>query len=116
MYVSSGQFYVFTGAVCYGVLAGTVFCALAPIKKLLKRKIYQTIIDVIFFLSFSLGYVIFAFSYNFPSLRLYMPLGALSGLLLYVKSFGIILAKSAEKVYNRIKAKWQKRKGVHLSE
>ncbi len=100
MFVTSGQLYVFLGSIAFGSASGLFYSVFSLVKFLFKNKIVDIILDVLFFVLFSVGYVCFSVYYGFPSLRLYMPIGALTGLLLYMKSFGIILANTAKKLYN----------------
>lgn len=100
MFVTFGQFYIFLGLIAYGAVSGVAYSVFSTVKFMVKNKIFNIISDVLFFILFSIGYVCFSVYYGLPSLRLYMPLSALFGLLLYMKSCGIVLANTAKKLYN----------------
>ena len=124
MFVTENQFFVFVACVAFGGVFGVIYPLFALIKKPLKSKIAKGIADVIYFALFTAFFLPYGYFLGFPSFRIYMPVGALVGLFLYMKSFYIILAKYGEKAYNKIKGKlllrkehgrWTKRNSKELS-
>lgn len=61
---------------------------------------------VVLFICFVIASVIF----EFPSFRLYMFIGCISGLLIYIKSFHTMLDFFINRVYNLIKRKCKRKK------
>lgn len=110
MFVSKNQFYIFVACVAFGGIAGVVFSIASIFKLPFKNKILLSIPDILSFIVVVFLYVFISDFSRFPTIRFYMPLGVLIGLYLYFKSFNIILAKSAEKIYNIFKSKKVKRK------
>ena len=101
MFVSSGQFYVFLSCVSFGVIGGLVFYLMDFIKILFRKNMVKSFIDFLSMIIVSIFYVFYSNMFNFPNIRLYMPLGVLLGLIMYFKSFNIILAKLQKKIYNK---------------
>ena len=100
MFVTFNQFYVFVACFFFGAIGGTLFTLTLPIIKLVKSKILTAIIDLLIFIILTFLYSLYAYSLCFPSLRAYMIIGVFSGLICYLKSFHIILAKCLKKIYN----------------
>lgn len=105
MFVTKNQIFVFIACVSYGLFSGVAFGLLCFIKVFIKNKVLTVILDVICGAMLGAGFVSYAYKFNFPNLRAYMFVGILIGLLCYFKSFNILLAKSAEKIYNIYKSK-----------
>ncbi len=102
MFVSSGQIYVFLSCVAFGGVSGSVVGFSESIKKICKNKILSVIISVISFIIVGFLYVAYSSRMKFPSLRWYMIVGVLAGIVAYFKSFHIILAKCEKLIYNII--------------
>lgn len=110
MFVTKNQIYVFIACVAFGFISGIVFGGLSYIKVFIKNRIIKIILE---FLSGGLlgcFFVFYTYKLNFPTLRVYMLIGVVVGIVGYFKSFNILLAKSAEKIYNIFKSKKVKRK------
>ena len=108
MFVTKNQFYVFIACVAFGAIGGVVFSFFTPLKLSVKSQAIRILLDATAFIVFTGGYVFYSFTLNFPSIRAYNILGVLLGLVLYLKSFGIILAKSVKKLYNILRKKLTK--------
>lgn len=100
MFVTAKQFYIFLACVSLGVVLGVIYSLVSPIKKLVKLYPLAILLDIIFFVFTAFCYVKVSYEYNFPSLRFYMIIGVFVGVIGYIKSFNIILAKLVKKVYN----------------
>ena len=103
MFVSSGQFIVFIACVSIGAISGIFLSGCSLIYKFCKNKLLLQ-----FFYGFSLVFttiifIVMQYKLNFPSFRIYMLFGVFIGLIIYVKSFNLVLAKVAEKLYNIIR-------------
>ena len=110
MFVSKNQFFVFIACVSFGCVCALLLSFSAALKFFIKNKIIKAIPDVIVFLLISVSFRIYCYKLNFPNVRFYMLLGAIIGMLLYFKSFHILLAKYAKKFYNIINRKIIKNK------
>ncbi len=113
MFVSSGQFFVFLSCVAFGVIMGVLYSGVIALKRLVKIKWICVLLDVLYFCVISIFFLIYSFWQEYPSIRGYMPLGALLGVYLYLKSFHIMLAKIIKRLYNVIGSKITKRKSIN---
>ena len=84
------------------------------LSKIFNLKALRIVFDLIFFVLTGLIYVAVSYQLDFPSLRAYMIAGVLLGILLYCKSFGIILANVGKKIYNKINKKLKSAKARSL--
>ena len=100
MFVSKNQIFVFFACVAFGGVAAIFMGLICGVKYILKNKIVGHFLDFTALIVVAISYVYYSFCLRFPSLRVYMPLGVLVGILLYFKSIHIILAKNLKKVYN----------------
>ncbi len=100
MFVSSGQFYVFIACVAFGGGVGVIFSISSLIKVKISNVIIRVVPDFIAFLIISVLYVLYAHKLYFPNFRLYMPIGVIVGIIIYFKSFHILLANCVKKLYN----------------
>lgn len=100
MFVTANQIYIFIATIIFGIIAGF---PLGFIRKKLKKCIKNRIIltDVLWFLTISVAYIFYSFALNFPSFRIYMPLGVLFGMYLYIIFLNNILEKVFVKCYNK---------------
>ena len=112
MFVTATQFYVFIACVAFGGVSGIVFNFSLLLKKTVTYRWVGVISDVFCFCVVAVGYVLFGHVVSFPNIRAYMIIGVILGIVLYFKSFYIILAKKAKKLYNIIKRKKRKTKNV----
>ena len=108
MFVSLNQFYVFMSCVMFGAMGGVVYSVLSILRLIIKNKVFNGAIDAIFMLVLSFIFSVFSYKSNFPNIRFYMMGGVLLGLILYLKSFHIILAKFVKKFYNITIQKFKK--------
>ncbi len=106
MFVTSNQFYVLCACLSFGVLSGVFYQIIIFIKSKL-NKIIKIVVDVVIFLLFAFLFIIYAYFFKFPNFRIYMPLCVFLGMYLSSKSFGIILAKIIDWVYNIIRKKFK---------
>lgn len=102
MGVSANQFYIFLACLFCGLVSGALFEGLKLPFYFFKNRVLEAITDGIFFILFALLYVWISFLFAFPSFRIYMPVGALTGFFLYCKTFGAIVANFREKLYNKV--------------
>ena len=106
-------------AVC-GVISGVVYdvlyivrCAVCGVRKeayTVKDRIFTVVCDVLYFIALAAMFVFVSVLFEFEGLRMYMPIGCLSGVLLYLKSVHILVAISVNKVYNIVTESIRKRK------
>ncbi|MBQ9081131.1 MAG: hypothetical protein IJY26_00655 [Clostridia bacterium] len=99
------QLYVFFSCVLSGVVAGVAYDILYLVKKWARNRAVRIALDVFFFVLFSGIYVFVSVMFSLPSFRLYMFLGCLVGLLLYLKSMHRILDFFVKRLYNIKKKK-----------
>ena len=109
MFVTKNQIFIFIACVAFGGVSGILFSLSALFKLFIKNRLLKMIPDVIASMPLSVCFIFYAYSLNFPNLRPYMLFGVFVGLLLYFKSFHIILAKTVQKIYNIYKSKKEKR-------
>ena len=105
MFVTANQIYVFLACVSFGGCTGVLFTASYFIKYAIKRTYLKFIPDVISFVAVGILYVFYSYYACFSNLRIYMLFGIIVGIILYFKSFHIILAKILKKTYNILKRK-----------
>ncbi|MBQ3596832.1 MAG: spore cortex biosynthesis protein YabQ [Clostridia bacterium] len=101
MFVSSGQFYVLLSCIAFGVCCGVVRSIFTFFGAILNNKPIKIILDILFFVIIGFLFVLYSFRFSFPNVRAYMILGVFVGILLYMESFHIILAKFLERLYNK---------------
>ena len=104
--------FIFITCACCGIVSGVVYdilyiarCAVCGINKqvyTVKDKIFTVACDILYCLVFAAGLVFLSVMFDFNGLRLYMLLGGLLGIVLYLKSFHIFVAFCVKKVYNKI--------------
>lgn len=104
--------FIFITCACCGIVSGVVYdilyiarCAVCGINKqvyTVKDKIFTVACDILYCLVFAAAFVFLSVMFDFNGLRLYMLLGGLLGIVLYLKSFHIIVAFCVKKVYNKI--------------
>ena len=89
----------------FGVISGIVFSILRLLSNVIKNNFAEVAFDILYFSLLSVGFIFLSYYLKFPSFRLYMCIGVLLGVYVYVKSFHYILAIGVEKVYNQIRNK-----------
>ena len=107
------QYYIFLICLFCGVASGAVYDVLYVARSIVcgvnraaftvKDKIFIAVCDVIYCLVFAAGFIFVSVMFGFGSFRLYMFIGCILGALVYLKSFHIIVAFFAKRVYNKIK-------------
>lgn len=107
MFVTSNQFYVLCACISFGFFCGLFYQIIIFIKNKLNNTTIKIIIDIVIFLVFAFLFIVYAHFLKFPNLRLYMPLSVFAGMYLTNKSFGIILAKIIDWVYNITRKKFK---------
>ena len=100
MFVTADQAFVFIACVAYGGTFGVLFTVSAAVKGACVNTWAGVAADIAAFTVFAVGFAVFGFYMGFPSYRLYMSVGAMAGIALYMKSLHITLAKFSEKLYN----------------
>lgn len=102
---NANQIYVFFSCLLSGAASGVIYDILYVVKRWIKPKALRISLDILFFVLFAGLYVFVSVLFEFPSFRLYMFLGCLVGLLLYLKSLHIILDFFIKRLYNILKRK-----------
>lgn len=119
---AADQIFVFLVCVLAGVASGLVYELFFLFRKLSRDNRAVTVaLDIAFFFVFAAICVFIAVLFSFPDFRVYMFLGNIFGLILYLKSIHRIVAfllkvcyNSAKKVLKRRKStKNTKKKEVH---
>lgn len=114
MFVTINQFYIFVACVAIGGISGIFFSVANFVNFLCKKSAINFFADFFAFMLTTLLFVFCAYKLNFPSIRFYMFIGVFVGIFLYNKSFNIILAKIAKKLYNKLVKKFNKIKMYFL--
>ncbi|MBE5734753.1 MAG: hypothetical protein E7347_06920 [Clostridiales bacterium] len=119
MFVTKNQLFIFIACLSFGGVSGVIYTLSALIKKPIRNKFLRFLPDILFSFPFGVLFVVYSYSLNFPNVRPYMLFGVFLGLLLYFKSFHIILAKCGKKIYNiyklaKGKAKYDRRKSKKI--
>lgn len=100
MFVSKGQIFSFIACIAFGAVCGVFF----SFSYLLKRKFdnypFRVLSDFFAFVFTSVLFVFFSYKIFLGEFRIYMTIGVVSGIALYLKSFNLILAKTLDKIYN----------------
>lgn len=110
MFVTAKQFYVFVACFALGSTCGILFTASTAIKKIIKPRILNVLPDFAAFVLTACLYVFVSYALKFPDFRLYMPIGVLTGIFAYMKSYHVLLAKCAKKAYNLVIGKNKKKR------
>ncbi len=105
MFVTNGQIYLFFSCLSFGIASGLVYSVIIFLKKVIKIKVIKILLDLLFFLILSVSFLIYTFLLKFPSIRVYMLVGVVLGLYIYLKSFHFILAKMCKRLYNIVVSK-----------
>ena len=108
---AANQIFIFLVCVLVGVGSGVVYEIFYLIRKILGDKEGVAIaVDTIFFLVFAAITVFTSVLFSFPDFRVYMYLGNLLGLILYLKSIHIIVAFLWKLCYNKARKVIKRRK------
>lgn len=100
MFVTANQFSVFIACLSIGGTCGVFFSVSALLKNVVKNNKIAWVFDLVAFIFTSLIYGVSSYKLCFPNYRVYMTVGVLVGIFLYLKSFHILLAKTTKKIYN----------------
>lgn len=113
------QIFTFLICMCCGIASGILYdilyvvrCAVCGVDFRaydLKDKIFAAVFDVIYFAVLAAAFVFLSVMFEFNGVRLYMLCGTALGVLLYLKSFHIIVAFCVKKVYNKYTTKKEKK-------
>jgi len=103
MFVTANQIFIFLVCIYAGLISGVVYDVLYVLKLAAGGKWTNIILDIIFFIIFSCIYIFVSFLFEFPVFRFYMFFAAQLGLFMYIKSFHILIANGAKKIYNKLK-------------
>ena len=114
MFVTSGQLYYFLGSIAYGSVIGFCLSTTFFLKRRNFNKVLSTIFDVLIYVIASILFILYTYKLNYPNVRLYMIFGVFLGILIYLKSLNIVLAKILKKLYNILKKKKVKFKWTNL--
>ena len=100
------EFGVFAVCVAVGFLMGIIYEPFCFLRKLLcrkgKRQWISVSADILYFALFSVVAVFTAYTFAFPSFRVYMWIGYALGGIIYLKSLHRILAFLQNVCYNRV--------------
>lgn len=112
------QIFIFLTCMCCGIASGVLYDILYIVRSFVcgvnffaytvKDKIFTAVCDLLYFAALAGAYVFLAVLFGFGAVRLYMLCAVAVGVLLYLKSFHIIVAFFVRKVYNRITIKKEK--------
>lgn len=109
MFVTENQFFIFISCVAFGGVSGVAFTVFDCFKFFLKNPIFRIFPDAVAFLAVTVGYVFYSYYLRFPDFRIYMPIGVLVGIFLYMKSLRLLLAYLLKTVYNKLRVNMEKR-------
>lgn len=99
---AANQIFIFLVCVLVGVTSGVVYEIFYIVRKISGDKEAVAIVfDAAFFLVFAAMSVFSAVLFSFPNFRVYMFLGNIFGLLLYLKSVHILVAFLLKVCYNK---------------
>ena len=108
---AADQIFIFLICVLAGVVCGPLYEAAYFVRRFARdNRIVVVSLDVVFFLAFAAVSVFTAVLFSFPDFRVYMYIGNLLGLILYLKSVHRIVAFLFQLCYNRIRKVVKRRK------
>ncbi len=111
MFATNNQLFIFLSCLSLGIASGVVYEFFYLLKKVVRLKIFKYIFTLIFFIVLSILYVALSVYFEFPSFRLYMYIGVLLGLVIYIKSFHYFIAILLKKGYNKLKREGVRKNG-----
>lgn len=102
-----GQFPVFVLCLAIGFLGGVLYELFSFVRLSFgcrhgKNRLLGGVVDLLFWISFSISCVFFAYAFEFPSIRAYMWIGYGIGGILYLKTLHKIIAFFENMCYNKI--------------
>ena len=107
------QFFIFLICLCCGIISGVFYDVLYVARSLIflrasrrpaAKTVAAAVCDMLTFAFLAALYVFASVLFDFPNARFYMFLACFCGILLYIKSFHIIVAFLINKLYNRCTA------------
>lgn len=114
-------FFIFIICMFCGILSGTVYdvfyvaravcCGIDKQRYTVKDKIFIIISDLLYCITFAVGFIFTAVMFDFENLRFYMLLGCVLGAIVYLKSIHLIVAFFVKKVYNAYSIHKEKKVG-----
>ena len=107
MFITSNQFYYFCACITFGVIFGFFYSFYKKFNLRINFSL-RVVLDVVIYIIFAIIFSCFSYFFNFPSFRMYMPIGVIIGKILYTITFEIMLAKILKKGYNIYKRKKEK--------
>lgn len=109
------RIFIFISCLSLGILSGTVYdilyiirCSVCGVQLkyyTAKDKIFTIVCDIMYFVVLSSAYIFLSVIFEFEQTRFYMLLGCGIGIILYLKSFHLIVAFFVKKVYNSVHRK-----------
>lgn len=111
MFVTANQIFIFLVSIYAGLASGVIYDIFFVIKKFCGGRVFDVVLDILFFIVFAAIYIFISFLFEFPAFRFYMFFGAQLGLLMYIKSFHILFANAAKKIYNKLNRERRKKGG-----
>ena len=106
MFVSSGQFFTFIASVGFGSVSGILFTLTLPFRKNF-NKFVVLLLDLFVFIIIGGLFVVYVNVLEFPNFRFYMFFGVIIGIIIYIESLHLLLAKCVKKIYNIIDKKFK---------
>lgn len=102
MFVTKNQFFIFLCCISIGAIGKMLSFGFLKIKSKSNILLLKILFDVLTYLLITFLFIFTSFYFKFPSVRAYMILGIMIGIILYDKSLKIILAKLTKRIYNII--------------
>lgn len=110
---AADQIFIFLVCVLAGVASGPFYELLFVFRRLTgDNRAVAVALDVVFFVLFAAMSVFIAVLFSFPDFRVYMYLGNLFGLILYLKSIHRIVDFFLKVCYNRLRKVLKRRKST----
>lgn len=106
------QIFIFLVCVTCGIAGGVIYDFFYCLAYPFRTRAVRIVADAVFSLFFTALFLFVSVTFSLPDFRIYMFLGCVFGLFLYLKSFHGIVAFFAEMVYNRIERLKRMRKAV----
>lgn len=107
------QLFIFLICLCCGIIAGVFYDVLYIARSLIFLRVCRrtpantvaaAVCDLLTFAALAALYVLASVLFGFPNARFYMFFACFCGILLYIKSFHLLVAFLINKLYNRYTA------------
>lgn len=102
MFITLTQPRDFILCVSIGIISGIIYDIIYLLTNHINKKIVTIIGQLIYFILASVLFTKLSQIFSIGNFRLYMAIGVMVGLLIYIKSFHKTIAKIDKKVYNKI--------------